>query len=457
MKKLRFFIALFMAKLATFLLKMLGRNATYMPGEVALKISKDFLGHLKLPETVICVTGTNGKTTVSNLLTSILTKNGYDVTNNSFGSNVQAGIAAVLLQDSDIFGRAKKKIAVLEVDERSSLLIHPYIKPDYLIVNNIMRDSVKRNAHTDFISYIITSALTEKTKLILNGDDLITSSLAPQCKNRMYFGLDAEKPEVSDKPFLRDIVYCPDCGAPLESEYLRYNHIGRMYCTACEKKSPDRDYLVTAIDRENSFFTVDFKGESHTFTLINDNIVNVYNSCAVVAMLTILGLSPEQIEKGFSQSKIVKSRFDTMSAGKLKITFQMSKGQNPIACTRCFNYVASIPKENKLLIVSTDDISDNTNESENVCWLYDCDYSIFSDESIAKIIFTGPRCRDHLLRALIAGVNKEKIVLCEDTDKAVSLIDPEKYTDIYVLYDLYRQEDAAKMRVQFKKLGEGTK
>ena len=61
MKKLRFLIALFMAKLARLLLKMLGRNASYLPGEVALKISKDFLGHFKLPEKVICVTGTNGK------------------------------------------------------------------------------------------------------------------------------------------------------------------------------------------------------------------------------------------------------------------------------------------------------------------------------------------------------------------------------------------------------------
>ena len=286
---------------------------------------------------------------------------------------------------------------------------------------------------------------------------MIASSLAPQCKNRTYFGLEAERPEEFTEPFLRDIVYCPECGGALKAEYLRYNHIGRMYCLGCGRKSPDRDFVVTDIDRDNSRFTAEFKGERHTFTLINDNIVNVYNSCAVIAMLTTIGLTPEQIEKGFSQSKIVKSRFDTMTAGKLNITFQMSKGQNPIACTGCFRYVASIPVENKCLIVSTDDIGDNTNESENVCWLYDCDYALFKDKSITKLIFTGPRCRDHLLRALIAGVDRDKIILCEDTDKAVSLIDPEEHQDIYVLYDLYRQEDAAKMRVQFKSLGEGTK
>ncbi len=74
---------------------------------------------------MIAVTGTNGKTTVSNLITSVLKENGYDVTNNSLGSNVQAGVATVLLQDSTLSGKAKKKIAVLEVDERSSLRIYP--------------------------------------------------------------------------------------------------------------------------------------------------------------------------------------------------------------------------------------------------------------------------------------------------------------------------------------------
>lgn len=144
MGKLRFYIAMFAAKTLRFGLKLLGRNATYLPGEIAVKLCKDFLGYLTKPETFIAVTGTNGKTTVSNLLTSVLTANGYDVTNNSYGSNVQSGIAAALLADSTFTGKPKKKIAVLEVDERSSLLVYPYIAPDYLICNNIMRDSLKR-------------------------------------------------------------------------------------------------------------------------------------------------------------------------------------------------------------------------------------------------------------------------------------------------------------------------
>ena len=137
MRKIRFLIAMLAAKASGLILKLLGRNASYLPGKIALMIDKRFLGGLTQPKTVIAVTGTNGKTTVSNLINSVLQANGYRVTNNSLGSNVQAGVATALLGDSTFFGKPKKDIAVLEVDERSSLLIYPYIKPDYLICNNI--------------------------------------------------------------------------------------------------------------------------------------------------------------------------------------------------------------------------------------------------------------------------------------------------------------------------------
>ena len=107
MKKLRFYLAMFAAKTGHGVLRLLGRNASYLPGKVAVNLCPDFLAQLTPPKTVIAVTGTNGKTTVSNLLTSILKENGYSVTNNSFGSNVQAGVATALLVESTWGGKAK--------------------------------------------------------------------------------------------------------------------------------------------------------------------------------------------------------------------------------------------------------------------------------------------------------------------------------------------------------------
>lgn len=443
MKKLRFLLALWASKACLRLLRLLKRNATCTPGKIALAIDKTFLGGLKLPKTVIAVTGTNGKTTVSNLLTDILTQNGYRVTNNSLGSNIQAGIASALLEDSNLLGRAKKDIAVLEVDERSSLLVYPYVKPDFLVCNNIMRDSIKRNAHTEFISYIISSALPESTHVILNGDDLNAATLAPQCQKRTYFGLDAEKPEVSAKPFISDVVYCPSCGGELKAEYLRYNHIGRMYCEGCGMKSPERAFCVTAIDRENSTFTLRHPAGEDTYNLISDNIVNVYNFCGAIALLTQLGLSYEQISRGFDAGKIVKSRFDQVEAGGRTITCLMAKGQNPIACARCFDYIAQLPGENKAVIINEDDVEDNTGNSESVCWLFDCDYSYLRHDSISQIVFTGPRCHDHLLRARLAGIDPNKIRLEPDTLKAAQALELTSCGNIYLLHDMYRARDNA--------------
>lgn len=453
MKKIRYFIALWAAKAAQLLMKLLGRNATYLPGKIAVKLSKDFLAHVTPPKTVVAVTGTNGKTTVSNLLTSILTENGYRVTNNSFGSNVQAGVVSALVADTTFLGKPKKDIAILEVDERSSLLIYPYLKPDYLVCNNIMRDSLMRNAHTEFISFIINKALPASTKMILNADDLIASSLGISGQEKVYFGLEAEKPECSQPQHIRDIVYCPNCGGLLEAEYIRYNHIGRLHCPECGLTSPTPDYAVTHIDKEADTFTIRCKDTSYTFNLINDNIVNVYNFAAAIALLQELGLDSEQIAKGFSRSKIVKTRFEEVTAGDLHITMLMCKGQNPVASTRCFDYVAKAPGQDKAVILILDDKEDNIGNSENICWIYDCDYTPLADPSINQIIFGGARYKDHLLRSQLAGIDPAKIKITFNPVDTASLLDRKKSKEVYVLHDLHSPLEAARIKAKLTQLG----
>lgn len=438
MKRIRFYIAMLAAKASMALLKLLGRNASFLPGKIALKIDKNFIGGLTPPKTVIAVTGTNGKTTVSNLLNTIFTENGYQVTNNSLGSNVQAGVATALLEDSTFSGKAKKEIAVLEVDERSSLRIYPYLKPDYLICNNIMRDSLARNAHTEFISYIINKALPETTKVILNADDLVCATLAPNNKERIYFGLDIEKTTEEGPLYLQDIVYCPECGNELIPDYIRYNHIGRMHCSKCSFQSPAPDFLITAMDRENNTFTVSHHGKEEQYNLINDNVVNLYNFCGLIALLTTVGLTYEQIAKGFERSKIVKTRYDQVTAGDLTITMQLSKGQNPTACARCFSYVSKCPGGSKAIIFVGDDFED----SESPCWLYDSNYSYLKDPTITQIIFSGPRCKDQFLRAQLAGVPTEKIHTVSDSKAGADILNTELSKDIYVLYGPYMVKEA---------------
>ena len=233
-KPLRFYVAMAVGKVSAIFLRMFGRRASHFPGACALQICRDFLSYLEKPNHFICVTGTNGKTTTSNLLASLLRSMGYRVTNNSFGSNIKEGVVSALMLNSTLLGVHKNEYAVIEVDERSSIRIFPEMQPDYLLCTNIMRDSIMRNAHPDFISFVINSSISENTMLILNADDFICAAIAPQCRRRFYFGISADQPAENKKYGAKDVVYCPKCGQRLIADYLRFEHIGRWRCSNCD-------------------------------------------------------------------------------------------------------------------------------------------------------------------------------------------------------------------------------
>ena len=123
-KNIRFRLAMFMGKMARFTQRLMGMNASFFPGKIAIKICPDFLGRVDKPEKIIAVTGTNGKSTVTIMLNDILKKNGYKVMCNYMGSNVNYGIASTFIEYSTFGGKAKKDIAVLEITrEAQSLFI----------------------------------------------------------------------------------------------------------------------------------------------------------------------------------------------------------------------------------------------------------------------------------------------------------------------------------------------
>jgi UDP-N-acetylmuramoylalanine-D-glutamate ligase len=159
-----------------------GRNATLFPGILATRLCPDFLSHIGKPERIIAVTGTNGKTTVCNLIDDILESCGIRVLDNRLGSNVEAGVITSLISGSTIFGRSKYQTAVFEIDERSSRRIYPHVRPDFIVITNLFRDSIMRNAHPEYIADIISSSVPASSKLILNGDDLISAASRPEMR-----------------------------------------------------------------------------------------------------------------------------------------------------------------------------------------------------------------------------------------------------------------------------------
>jgi len=446
MNKLRFFVALWGSKSLRVVMRLLGRNATYLPGKIALRICPLFLDLIGKPARVIAVTGTNGKTTVSNLLTDALEKRGNSVLNNSYGSNTAAGLACVLFTGASLFGRAKKDIAVLEIDERSAMHIFPYIKFELVIITNLFRDSIMRNAHPEYIAEILSANIPADVKLLLNADDLITCGIAPE-NPRSYFGIERMETDVTECiNLINDFQVCPKCQSEIVYEYRRYHHIGKAFCPNCDFKSPEYDYSGL-VNRENGSISVTDGGVSCELKLPGDSVFNIYNMLTAYAALRELGLSQDECGDVLAGAVIPDSRYNETVVDDVRVIMHMGKERNALACSRAFEYVASKPGK-KELILMMNGLGDAKTWSENISWLYDCDFEFLNNDDVSRIVATGPRALDYCLRLRVAGVPAEKLRFSSQELASPKELALEKGNSVYIFYGTdslslgYRVRDA---------------
>lgn len=444
-KTLKYYLAFYLAKLSVVALKIIRRDATQFPGKLAITICPDFLKMIEKPKTIIAVTGTNGKTTVCNMIEDCLKANDYEFIDNQLGSNTNSGIASTFIKGANLSGKQKKDMAIFEIDERSAIRIYPFMTPTYLICTNLFRDSLMRNAHTEFISNILTSNIPKETKLILNGDDLIVSNLAPE-NERVYFGINRLETDTDTcENIARDIIVCPKCDSKLEYDFVRYNHIGRAKCSKCDFKSPKIDYEVTNINLEDKTMLVKHEEQEEQYDLINNNIINIYNMLATITLLKELGLSKEQINPILKKQKIVDTRYSKEKVGNIEVITQLAKGMNPIACSRAFDYVRK-ESGNKAVFVLLDDLHEAANGSENIAWHYDTDFEFLNDDSIKQILTAGARYLDTKVRLEMADIPMEKVICQRDEVSLVDKLNIEGIDKIFILHDLY----SIKMKEEIK-------
>ena len=141
---MRFVLAIICCKLIRLALRLLGRGGTALPGKVALRICPDMLGRLARGVTVAVVTGTNGKTTTCRMLEKMLRDAGRDCFANRSGSNLERGLTADFVSNAGLFGRPKKKLAVIECDEAAFRRVCGELAPKVCVVTNVFRDQLDR-------------------------------------------------------------------------------------------------------------------------------------------------------------------------------------------------------------------------------------------------------------------------------------------------------------------------
>ncbi|NLC47800.1 MAG: DUF1727 domain-containing protein [Tenericutes bacterium] len=448
MKKIKYYAALYSAKITTLALKIFGKKVPYYPGVIAQKVDKNFIMSSKKPSLIIGVTGTNGKTTVSTMLCDYFKNIGKAVVSND-GYNLDTGVAASLVKHTNIFGKLKGDVWILEVDERDSGDIFSKVEFDYLIVTNLFRDSMKRNAHVEYIFNLIKKNLNKKTKLILNADDIISSDL-DKYNNAQYYSiskLNTDKDKQESK--MCDIRYCPKCGNELVFEYVRYHHIGKVKCSKCDFKNKKAKYVANIDFNKNEIIINNDK-----YDLITNSIFNAYNLLSVVSLLYELNYPYKDIKKGLVNLKVDTSRWDETVVNDIKLNFILAKGQNSIACSTVFKYLKE-EKDDKTVLLMLDDVEDNIESTETISWIYDADFEFLNDDKIKQIIVGGARCYDYKLRLLIAGVDESKIKVIPSEYDMPELIDFNKSKHIYLLFEVFALEKATEVKNNIiKRMGE---
>jgi len=437
MSSIRFFIALFLSKLYLFVLKVLKKEKDDKPGIIACKLSSSFIKKIGKPKKIIAVTGTNGKTTTANMLYETLTKLGNNVSYNTWGANTTAGAARCFLDKVSLFNKNKADIAIIEMDELTCKEVFDNINLDYLIVTNIYRDSMHRNAHPYYIFNKINNAINSDTTLILNADDPISSKLHED--NRcIYFGIEKLSTDTkTNNNIVNDFVLCQNCNTPVKYKYYRFHHIGEYYCPNCGDKNKDRDCSVTKLDFENEKMEINYSGTKIQFNISNDNISNIYNILPVIMCLRELGYDLNTIKEQIDNLKVVSSRQNETIHNDIKIDTLLSKGMNAVATSRVCDYISKINDEKLQIIIIIDDTFDNKNGSEATCWIYDVDFELLNKNNIDKIIIGGVRHRDYILRLLLAGIPKDKIVGVQKEEDTYKYLDYNNIDKVIILHDVY--------------------
>ena len=448
MRKIKFFLGLWAAKILMFIFKIIGNEKDDRPGLLAYRFCDDFISYIAKPKLVIGVTGTNGKTTVSSLVASFLREDGKTVSYNDWGANALAGQTRCLLDSVNIFNKSKKDVAVLEVDEMTSYYTLPRVKPDYLIITNLFRDSIKRNGYISFIRERLEGGINGcNTKVIINADDPNLGIL--DIKNeKVYYGV-AKLNSNIDIPWNTDFPICPKCYNKPKYLYQHYRHMGRIECS-CGFSSPKADFLANNIDYKNMTFNYSFDGKTSSARILSPNLFNVFNVLAVISLFRTMGYTDEKIRNYMTKSRIPSSRENFVTDQGMKFDLQVAKGQNGSslsAIAERFNDT----KENTLVVIMLDEESCLTDKSETVTWIYETDFSGFKNPRIKRIIVCSYMYYDYKIAMMLNDIDDSKIICVASENEILDKVSFDDIKRVVILFDVENISRPKAIRDQIRK------
>ena len=174
-------------------LSRLRGGGSALPGLVIEKTDPAFLGQMlkELPLGTAVISGTNGKTTTTRILTRLLEDQGLKVFTNPTGSNFVRGVLSAVLEKIGTDGTFDYDIAVLELDEAHAVRFTEAISIDYALILNIQRDQLDRFCELDQTAALLARTTKAASKaVVLNREDPLVKDLPSE--HVFYYGLSDE-------------------------------------------------------------------------------------------------------------------------------------------------------------------------------------------------------------------------------------------------------------------------
>ena len=425
---MRVFIAVAVCRLLYFFGSKLGRGSN-LPGLVALRLFPDVLSRIKLPETIIAVTGSNGKTSTAELLVRALEDSGMSVGWNHEGSNQIEGIATLVLRTASFGGAVRRDVFVFETDERSARGIFCVIKPTVLLVTNLCRDQLTRNGHHEFIQGCIRSAIEAAgsgVRLVLNADDPYTAALAsgdgpePEGTIRgaasprepIFFGVGrSASGDGAARGMYDDGAFCPQCKARMTYDYRTASHMGGYHCGACGHRRPVPGIEVSGLDLKTGEVILN---EVVSARLAFPGLTGAYNLAAAIAAAGAAGVSAETSMRALDGFELTGGRTTRFSAGGRDGTLLISKHENSLSYNQSLTLAAGRIAPCTVVIL-VDSISRKYYTSET-SWLWDVDFDILAADTVGDVVLAGRYVNELAARLTMTEVDPGKISGIADLD-----------------------------------------
>ncbi len=421
-------IQLIICKLIQSILKKIGRGSS-LPGQIALKMNPKFLGKFHYPEKVVAVTGSSGKGSVTGMISAIALENHMIVAHNDKGSNLDAGIASLLIEHSDLKGNIKADIIVAEVDERYTKYVFPYLKPTHVVITNITRDQPPRQGHFDLVFHEIEKAITSDMHLILNADDPMLQKFVMKKKNPVtYYSIEKNKFSYTKSKFENlNFIYCPKCHTKLEYQYYNFEEIGDYHCPNCSFKRPNATNVCTKIDYKNQKILLN-DNEIH---LPSTMLYNIYNTLAAYTITKEIGINEHIIVAAINNLNSNGKNMNIYKIEQRNMIILNNKNENSSTFNQSLLFIDR-EKSLKTIVIGWKEIS-RRYEFNDISWLYDIDFEILTKHNIDKVVCIGLNEFDIATRMNYAGIDSSKIVPFDTLEKATTYIKKKTKGDIYAI------------------------